>query len=101
MIIIIKSHPRETKWSKNICLRIWYTGTTLKEILTLSWWPYKDKSEDTTGVIRSHNWEKNRQYNKRKEKVKKKNNGWQNTTPKTKDWETGTTLKMGVNSGAL
>jgi hypothetical protein len=30
-----------------------------------------------------------------------KNNGWQNTTLKTKYWETGTTLKRGGNSGAL
>jgi len=47
------------------------------------------------GVIRNRKLKKDRQYNGRKEKDKRKNNNTQNTTQKTKDWATRTTLKTG------
>ena len=46
--------------------------------------------------IRSCKTKKDRQCNGQKNK-----NAEQNTTPKTKDWETRNPLKIGVNSGAL
>ena len=50
---------------------------------------------------RSRNSKKYREYNGQMIKDKRTNNDLQNTTPKTKDWATGTLLKTGVISCAL
>jgi len=59
----------------------------------------QEEFEDTEVVIRIRK-SKNRQHNGQKKKHKRTNNNLQNTTRKTKDRETRTTLKTGVNSGA-
>jgi hypothetical protein len=52
---------------------------------------YKEKSEDTKGVIRIRK-SKDRQHNGQKKKDKRTNNDLQNTTHKTKDRVTRTPL---------
>jgi len=54
---------------------------------------YYEKLEDTKGIIRRRKLKKDRQHNGQKKKDKRTNNCLQNTTQKTKDRETRTSLK--------
>jgi hypothetical protein len=55
----------------------------------------QQKSEDIKGTIRSRKSEKDRQHNCQTKTDKGTNNDQQNTTQKTKDWETPTPLNTG------
>jgi hypothetical protein len=55
---------------------------------------FQEKIEDTTGVIRIRKSKKDRRYGQN-EKDKRTNNNLQNTTEKTKDRVTQTSLKTG------
>ena len=68
-----------------------YSTKTMKLLLSII---KKKRFED----IRSCKYKKDRQLTDQKKNDKTTNNGGQNTTQKTKDWETGTPKNPDVNS---
>jgi len=83
------------KLKKNVNNNSVFSNSLLELLL------FKEKLEDSKGVIRSRKSKKDKQYNNQMKKDKQTNNGGQNTPQITRDWATRIPLKKtGMNSGA-
>ena len=72
-----------------------HIGGVMVSVLALNAVDCGYEHNDTKGVIRSHKSKKEKQYSCQKRNDNRTNNGLQNTTQKTKDRVTRTSLKTG------